>query len=86
MKRLVQILFRNFLILFRKPLSWLFLRDPIKLKGYQKNFKDTTLTAMVPEFNVFHRWIYEPFFRRVKVVHSDITKIRAVNGPTVFVL
>lgn len=73
--------------LFTKPVwSWVLLRNPERLKVYHEEMKHVTSSGMVTEFNIFHKLIFDRFFRRVQYLDSDIAKLKRLTGPTVYVM
>ena len=86
MKKVIYVIGKNILILLRKPLTWLLLRNRERVEQYGTQVKNKTLSGMVLEFNFWHRIIFLPFFRRVQVLSSDISTIKSLNGPVVFVM
>lgn len=86
MKKVALLFFQNILVLFRPILTRILFRNKAKLKGYQAHFKDSTLSGMVNEFNFFHGLLFLPFFRRVQTISTDLSKVKALNGPVVYVL
>ncbi|MBF0106218.1 MAG: 1-acyl-sn-glycerol-3-phosphate acyltransferase [Deltaproteobacteria bacterium] len=86
MQNLFAMLIKKCLLFFKPVLEWLFLQNEAKIINHQAIVKDQSLSGMVDTFNVWHRWIYLPFFKRVQYLADDISKIKAVTGPTVFIM
>lgn len=86
MKKLIVFLTAKTLRLFQPTLSWILLRNIERLKTYQDKTKNATFSGMVAEFNIWHKLIFLSFFRRVQYLGTDISKIKSVNGPIVFVM
>ena len=86
MKRVIKTVLKTFLLVFRRPITWLLLKNEKRIEGYTQDVKDYTLSAMVSQFNLFHKIFYAPFFRRVQYIQSDISDVKALNGPVVFVM
>jgi glycerol-3-phosphate O-acyltransferase len=86
MKRIIKTVLKPFLLIFRKPITWLLLKNEKKMAGYAQHVKDYTLSAMVSQFNLLHKIFYTPFFRRVQYIQSDISEVKSLNGPIVFVV
>lgn len=77
------------LLLFLKPiLEKILLKNKNRISTYQAEERETKTSGMVTEFNIWHKLIYQPFFRRVRTVKTDITRVKDLShqGPVVFVM
>lgn len=78
----------GFFRLTKSLLEPLIARQMAKIDLSTKQSFDPTLSAMVSQFNFWHRLIFVPFFRRVATQSSDINQIKNLSqkGPIVFVM
>lgn len=76
-------------LLFLKPiLAKCLLGNEAKISSYQAEEREAEASGMVTEFNFLHKLIYQRFFRRVRTVRTDITRVKDLTrqGPVVFVM
>lgn len=76
------------LFFLRPLLEKTLLRNTTRVSAYQATERDTTSSSMVAEFGLFHRLIFERYFRRVKTVRTDIAMLKELGrkGPIVYVM
>ena len=81
-------IWQRFLLAFKPLFVHLIPKDAAKLATIMAAASDPTGRGMVTEFNIFHRLIFRPMFRRVQVLQADIDRIRdlSATGPIVFVM
>lgn len=86
MKGLVKKGFQKTILALKPVLTLLFLRNTRRVAAYEQLTKDHNFSGMVSAFHVWHRLIFAPFFRRVQVFPEDISLLRQLSGPVVFVM
>lgn len=88
MGNLIKTFFLNVLILFKPVLERTLLRNRAKIAAYREAESRTNASGMVTEFNVVDKLVYQPLFKRVRTVRTDITSVKALNheGPVVYVM
>lgn len=88
MRPLLKNLLLKFLTLLRPILERTLLRNQSKILEYQSLERDTRPSGMVTSFNFFDALVFQPFFKRVRTVKPDVTRVKELcrKGPVVFVM
>lgn len=79
MNDLKQKIFSKFLNLLRPFLLFWQKKSPQFWRELKENFKDPYLSSMVSSFNVWHEWIFKPYFSKVKYEKSDLENIKELS-------
>lgn len=87
MKKLLKSFFYRTFVIFQPLLEKTLLRNQNKISDYQRLERDIYSSSMVERFNWTHKFFLK-LFRRVRIVKTDISRIKELSqkGPLVFIM